>query len=212
MSRSTYGKRRSSSGDELPNRLAVVSILAVSILLALYVSFPGTAIARPSIDYARFDDGADLSIIGVSCIFEDEVATPQPGYITVTLTSREHTTRRTFDPCWRYKHLHASGWGWRATIAAPERDWPAVHIRVTRRTSGQVRVRYRVAVAGALIETGVLSTRVHWYPGHDVYEGTDEFVNYCIDESRTVYSRGGRLYCHWPGFVTRRTAISPDHA
>lgn len=30
----------------------------------------------------------------------------------------------------------------------------------------------------------------------DVYEGTDEFINYCINENRPIYSRNGRLYCH----------------
>ena len=33
---------------------------------------------------------------------------------------------------------------------------------------------------------------------HQALEGSDEFVNYCIDQSQTVYSENGRLYCNVP--------------
>lgn len=138
--------------------------------------------------------------------------TPQPGDIAVTFSSRGYTTRRVFNPCWREKHLHAAGHGWRATIAATELDWPTVHVRVLQRLSGRVRIRYRVVVGDALVESGAIVTRVRQYPGHDVYEGSDEFTNFCLNEDRTVYSRDGRLYCHWPGYVVRRTTITPDRS
>lgn len=69
-----------------------------------------------------------------------------------------------------------------------------------------------MVVGDALVESGAIVTRVRQYPGHDVYEGSDEFTNFCLNEDRTVYSRDGRLYCHWPGYVVRRTTITPDRS
>ena len=41
-------------------------------------------------------------------------------------------------------------------------------------------------------------TIVH-YGGYDICEGTDEFINTCINDTHRLYSRNGRLYCHIPG-------------
>jgi hypothetical protein len=44
-------------------------------------------------------------------------------------------------------------------------------------------------------------------PSERVYQGTDEFWNYCINEGGQAYSHRGRLYCVRPGFTTRFVAL-----
>lgn len=36
-------------------------------------------------------------------------------------------------------------------------------------------------------------------PARKIFEGTDAFINYCINELRTIRSLHGRLYCVYPG-------------
>ena len=33
-----------------------------------------------------------------------------------------------------------------------------------------------------------------------IYEGSDAFVNYCIDSGQKIESSGGKLYCWYPGY------------
>lgn len=45
----------------------------------------------------------------------------------------------------------------------------------------------------------VLAVRYHNEVPKTIWEGTDAFVNYCIDRSRPIHSKGGRLYCTTTG-------------
>jgi hypothetical protein len=45
----------------------------------------------------------------------------------------------------------------------------------------------------------VLAVRYHNEAPKTIWEGTDAFVNYCIDHSRPIHSQGGRLYCTTTG-------------
>jgi hypothetical protein len=42
----------------------------------------------------------------------------------------------------------------------------------------------------------VLRVRYHHEEPKTIWEGTDAFVNYCINHLRPIRSRGGRLYCN----------------
>jgi hypothetical protein len=73
--------------------------------------------------------------------------------------------------------------------------------------------RYSLTVrfgATVLFSGQVFSSRI-WSPGERIYQGTDGFVNTCIDKHYTIYSANLRLYCFVPssGFSTvaiRRSA------
>jgi hypothetical protein len=39
---------------------------------------------------------------------------------------------------------------------------------------------------------------VDYTPAAQIKQGSDAFVNYCIDEAQTIYSQGGVLYCNEP--------------
>jgi hypothetical protein len=45
----------------------------------------------------------------------------------------------------------------------------------------------------------VLAVRYHNENPKTIWQGTDAFVNYCIDHLRTLHSKGGRLYCTTTG-------------
>jgi hypothetical protein len=52
---------------------------------------------------------------------------------------------------------------------------------------------------GKLLGSGSFLARVVERPRRRIYEGSDAFVNYCIDETRTLHSSNGRLYCSTTG-------------
>lgn len=49
-----------------------------------------------------------------------------------------------------------------------------------------------------------VKSRVRFRPGRTFFEGTDAFVNKCINGGFTIKSRGGRLYCRTPSVTTKR--------
>ena len=64
-------------------------------------------------------------------------------------------------------------------------------------------VTYRVLLGSTVVTKGHFWIRVDRYPGYDIYEGADEFVNTCIDDTYKLHSRDHRLYCYVPGGVIR---------
>lgn len=55
--------------------------------------------------------------------------------------------------------------------------------------------RVTVRVDGRVIRRGALSEFYSYTPPSRVFQGTDAFMNYCIDQSKTVYSYHLRLFC-----------------
>jgi len=45
---------------------------------------------------------------------------------------------------------------------------------------------------------GHVKTSMFWAPNTRVWQGTDQFVNYCIDHNRPLYSSDLKLYCNDP--------------
>ena len=67
----------------------------------------------------------------------------------------------------------------------------------------RVRFRYSFVWHGKTLRHGTIIGRTRYAAGHDVYEGTDGFINYCINESQEIRSQDGSLYCWYPGFLKR---------
>jgi hypothetical protein len=63
-------------------------------------------------------------------------------------------------------------------------------------SGGTQRMRYSVLEGSQVLAQGRFVVDVT--AAEQVWEGTDEFWNYCINESQTTYSEGGRLYCDNP--------------
>ena len=70
---------------------------------------------------------------------------------------------------------------------------------VLSRTNYDYRYTLRVTFAGRALLTGQIETSMIWNPGSRIYDGTDAFVNTCIDKSYPLYSSNLRLYCFVPG-------------
>jgi hypothetical protein len=60
---------------------------------------------------------------------------------------------------------------------------------------------YTVRIGGTVVRRGVISIIHIYYPSQRVFEGTDAFVNFCINDSKMTYSSGGRLFCYRPAFA-----------
>jgi hypothetical protein len=61
------------------------------------------------------------------------------------------------------------------------------------------RFQYTVLLGTKKVASGRFWIKIDHYGGYDIYEGTDEFINICINDTHNLYSRNGRLYCHIPG-------------
>jgi hypothetical protein len=70
-------------------------------------------------------------------------------------------------------------------------------------------MRFEVRQAGQLTAQGRFRIWDQSRPSRRIYEGSDAFVNYCIDETREIRSSHGRLYCVYPGYY--RTLASDLH-
>jgi hypothetical protein len=61
-------------------------------------------------------------------------------------------------------------------------------------------VAWRMYAQGSVIGTGRFAV-TSWYSGgaRKIWQGTDDFVNICIDKTQHIRSQGGRLYCYYGG-------------
>jgi hypothetical protein len=58
-----------------------------------------------------------------------------------------------------------------------------------------------VAIAGnRRVARGTFVVQRRYLPARRIWQGTDAFVNVCINRGYTIRSAGGRLYCTDPGF------------
>jgi len=60
-----------------------------------------------------------------------------------------------------------------------------------------------VRVGGRVVKYVLMTTVYQNTPAMRVYQGTDAFVNYCIDQSHTIYSYNHQLFCWRPGSTTQ---------
>lgn len=56
-------------------------------------------------------------------------------------------------------------------------------------------IRISVLSHGRVLVTRNLVIARYHKPDYQIWQGTDEFVNYCIDSAIKLYSESGRLYC-----------------
>jgi hypothetical protein len=76
--------------------------------------------------------------------------------------------------------------------------------------AGQTNASYRltVRVGRRLAKQGVVTVLYEHIPAARVFQGTDQFVNYCIDQTQTVYSYHQQLFCWLSAVTIRRIQLS----
>jgi hypothetical protein len=72
------------------------------------------------------------------------------------------------------------------------------------RRTGQRTFSYKARFAGKALASGRFIVKTKRTPGYRIYEGTDAFINVCINDLRTIWSSGGRLYCDEPAHLRTR--------
>jgi hypothetical protein len=60
----------------------------------------------------------------------------------------------------------------------------------------------RVTTGNRLLGKATFRYTITYFPGHQIWDGTDDFVNVCINNGLTVYSSEERLYC-WSDDIYR---------
>jgi hypothetical protein len=61
-------------------------------------------------------------------------------------------------------------------------------------------IRFKVSQAGKPLGSGHVTAETYSKAGKFIYEGSDAFVNYCIDHGQEINSINHRLYCIFPGY------------
>lgn len=64
--------------------------------------------------------------------------------------------------------------------------------------SGKSRLEFSIRARDEILVEGRFVIETSITPSRRIYEGTDAFVNYCINESVRIWSHNGRLYCQTP--------------
>jgi len=182
---------------ELVKTVGVDGCIHQSSIVTPVAGIAPTARARDAI----IDTGGGAQARGIFFEFRTPANCFETAPSAVSLTIRDGEKRRTAsvsDPClWdtTARSLRAPGWRFLQTeglagdiVAAPRLvpDW----------NKGYHRLRYSFSVGGRPIRSGTLAIRI----GQDnrpitIYQGTDDFVNYCINGGKRITSRNGRLSC-----------------
>jgi hypothetical protein len=154
------------------------------------------AAARVTVDSAANSNDVKLTLRSVACGQETEVRVSNG------------TDSRTFrtDSC-SGDLRNLQGPKWRATVQAGFDDRPglALDLSILNRTNVRRSFTFRFSVGAQVVQRGRIRMHVVTYPSEYIHEGTDDFVNRCINENRQLKSRNLRLYCVIPGgrFVQR---------
>ena len=180
------------------------TLLATAILLPLPV--PVAAQAAPKLQYQadEYSPGVVSMALynGISCQDTVEVSVrgsrrlrvegPPCGFVT----SRKRIASRTTAEIER---------GY-----ADDDGYPAVILTVKtkiRRQKFRTRTRYMVRVNGRLWERGTITTWLRPIPRRQIRQGTDAFVNICINENKTITSENGDLVCYVGGYTEVTTRV-----
>lgn len=168
------------------------------------VTCAATAVIRPAagaapVVRAEQNYGATLSFValgGNPCL--KMAVTP----VTVTVTGSTGTRKLTLPaPCGAWDRRVVRLPGLRMSTAAatpgdPDKAEDPTPARVKFRVEGRAR-RFRLTVQSQGRTLLSRWMRTDYDPGYDetIYEGTDSFVNVCINKAKNIYSLNGRLYC-----------------
>jgi hypothetical protein len=63
-----------------------------------------------------------------------------------------------------------------------------------------VTMRFSITQTGKSLGSGRFKMEKYSQPSRFIYEGSDAFVNYCINHAQEINSSEGRLYCFYPGY------------
>jgi hypothetical protein len=137
-----------------------------------------------------------------------------PGRITVTVRHGRETASATApDACstWSETRKRLRHRAWELDLFDGDKPGAAfaeLHLR-GRRDGERLRFTYAIAWGDRTLQRGTIIGRTVYRPTHQVWEGSDAFINYCINESQRIRSEGGRLYCWAIGLLQRRWKVTP---
>ena len=75
----------------------------------------------------------------------------------------------------------------------------------------QETITFRVFINGAFVEGGRVVLTRHGSPPGLIWEGTDGFINYCINGLKKIVSINHRLACYYPGTLHEDARIVWEH-
>ncbi len=120
----------------------------------------------------------------------------------VTVAGMGRTRRlfaRHFCSPWKPRKADAGRW-----LLDGRGGGPAI-FRPRLRRSGTAIFSYKQLIGRRVAKRGRFRLTTVHRPRRRVWEGTDAFVNFCINGEYTIWSKGGRLFC-WKPARTRHTA------
>lgn len=128
--------------------------------------------------------------------------------VRVRIIHRSDDLSESFDPCDGGSNLTITGTGWRLTSTSATTLTLAVAGHITK--NAVARFRYSLSVSGVSIASGRATITTTYSPALRVWQGTDQFVNICIDKGYRLYSKNLRLYCVIPADRYREAKLVRD--
>lgn len=169
----------------------IAATIAASFMLA-------SATASANTPVAVVDGTADTTLL-----FDTHCHVP----VTVTVHNGYRPT------AWRTTNLCASG-SWHRFGPGVPGIWTTFFIdqgetRLSFEPGGKASGNYLLTVQIPGRSTWVRWLHAYYSPPQRDWEGTDDFVNYCIDQTKPIYSLNLRLYC-WDSRVAGHYTVIDD--
>jgi len=86
-----------------------------------------------------------------------------------------------------------------------------LEIAAVRPLPRQEAITFQILIDGASIEGGRVILTRHGKPPGLIWEGTDGFINYCIDGLKKIVSINHRLACYYPGTLHEDARVVWEH-
>ncbi|HEY5197780.1 MAG TPA: hypothetical protein VIJ51_12225 [Solirubrobacteraceae bacterium] len=169
----------------------------------MFSSPPATSGGKPPTVQVSRDALSDDLMFEFPEIALNSCANYADGPILLTITDSQARTTALSRQCggsWSPAALDGSGWTLDTSPDSGDAG-PAATFSPQYLSDGTRHLSYKVVWSGQTLSAGAFTVDTTVVPSSRVYQGTDDFVNYCIDQIQTVYSSDGRLYCIQPGGI-----------
>jgi hypothetical protein len=159
------------------------------------------ATAKPGYRYKGLSTFFELRLNCPYGKFEDFSQTSTAPVLVKMEGGKQRTRLKYLDICETNGFLVKAQY-WKFTEFAFESSSLYVHslVLLPRNLRGRaIRMHFEVRQAGEKLAYGNFKVTTHSQPGRTIYQGTDAFVNYCIDTGQELRSSSGKLQCYYPG-------------
>lgn len=132
----------------------------------------------------------------------EDISQTSTAPVTIRLSGGGQRTQLRYSDICEANGFQVRGRYWKFTEFAFESgsDYTHALVLIPRQLRGRsIRMHFDVHQAGETLAYGNFRIATQSEPGRFIYQGSDGFVNYCIDTGQELRSSSGKLNCFYPG-------------